>query len=185
VATRCKLLRQLAARFDGRLHPIEAFVSHQADSPLTLDRLLAGTPLAEDFELLSIDIDGFDYQVWESLTRYHPKIVIMEINSSTPPGLACVHGDNGQQGTSFSAMLRLATAKGYGLVAHTGNMIFVRQPLLDSLGLPAIELHRPETLFVSEWVNPTRLQTWRRKIMGLTPQRALVKMQNVLRGEYQ
>jgi hypothetical protein len=185
VPARFRLLRRLAAKFGRRLHAVEAFVAHQADSPQTLDRLLAGTPITEDFELLSIDIDGFDHQVWSSLTRYRPKIVIVEINSSIWPGRDCVHGDAGQQGSSFSAMLKLGTAKGYRLVAHTGNMIFVREPYLGALGLPAAELQHPETLFVAEWINPTRLQTWRRKITGMTPQRALVKMQNVLRGDHQ
>jgi hypothetical protein len=32
--------------------------------------------LSREFELLSIDIDGFDYQVWPSLRLYRPIIII-------------------------------------------------------------------------------------------------------------
>jgi hypothetical protein len=185
VPERFSLLQRLATKFDGRLHAVETFVSHDPGSSETLDRVLARTPIPMEFALLSIDIDGFDYQVWSSLQHYRPTIVIIEINSSTPPGRERVHGEHGQQGTTFSAMLKLGTRKGYRLVAHTGNMIFVRDELVGKLGLPPIELEQPDKLFVTEWVNPTRLQQLRRKVKGMTPQRALVKIQNVLRGDHQ
>ena len=184
VPARFKLLQRLATKFDGRLHAVETFVSHEANSSETLDRVLGRTPIPREFELLSIDIDGFDYQVWSSLERYRPTIVIIEINSSIPPGRECVHGEHGQQGTTFSAMLKLGTRKGYRLVAHTGNMIFVRDEHVGKLGLSPTELERPEKLFVAEWINPTRLQVLRRRIKNMTPQRALVKIQNILRGDH-
>ncbi len=182
---RFKLLQRLATKFDGRLHAVETYVSHDASSSETLDRVLARTPIPQEFELLSIDIDSFDYQVWSSLERYHPTIVIIEINSSIPPGIERVHGEHGQQGTTFSAMLKLGTRKGYRLVAHTGNMVFVRNDHVGRLGLPPIELERPEKLFVAEWISPTRLQGLWRRIKNMTPQRALVKIQDILRGDHQ
>lgn len=39
---------------------------------------LKQTDIPNDFELLSIDIDSYDYQVWKSLKVYKPKIVIIE-----------------------------------------------------------------------------------------------------------
>jgi len=184
VPARFKLLQRLATKFDGRLHAVETFVSHDDGSSETLDRVLARTPIPGDFELLNIDIDGYDYQVWSSLQRYRPTIVIIEINSSIPPGPECVHGERGQQGTTFSAMLKLGAGKGYRLVAHTGNMIFVRDEQVGKLGLSPAEFERPEKLFVTEWINPTRLQEFRRKMKGMTPQRALVKIQNILRSDH-
>jgi hypothetical protein len=44
-------------------------------------------------------------------------------------------------------MLKLGTRKGYRLVAHTGNMIFVRGEHVEKLGLSPAELERPEKLF--------------------------------------
>ena len=52
-----------------------------------MDNLLEKTNLPKDFEILSIDIDSYDLEVWESLVFYKPKIVIIEINSSYPPGI--------------------------------------------------------------------------------------------------
>jgi hypothetical protein len=177
---RCKALHRLAARHSGQLVAIEAFVSADPRSPQCLDNLLAKTPIPRDFVLLSVDIDGRDYHVWSTLERYRPLIVIIEIDSSTPPGVERI-GD-GSVMTSFTSMLKLGVAKGYRLAAHTGNMIFVRDDQVAALGLPESELTRPETLFVNDWIEPTRLRTWERKLRYLTPQRAWVKLEKLLRG---
>lgn len=172
-------LQRLADRHPGRLHAIEAFVSHQPGSPQRLDALLARTPIPADFEVLSIDIDGFDYHVWRTLRTYRPIIVIIEIDSSIPPGPERIHGEG--QNTSFSAMLKLGQDKGYTLVAHTGNMIFVRADHIAKIDLPPGELANPEQLFVDDWVNPSRLQVIRRKVRYASAQRLAVKVQNSLR----
>lgn len=174
-------LQRLADRYQGRLHPIKAYVSHEPASPLRLDGLLARTPIPGDFELLSIDIDGWDYQVWRTLKDYRPIIVIIEIDSSIVPGPELVYDSRGHT-TSFSAMLRLGHEKGYHLVAHTGNMIFVREDHIAKVELPASELATPERLFVEEWVNPTRLEVIRRKLHYASPQRVLMKIQNMLQA---
>src|SRR6056297_2455992 len=36
----------------------------------SLDAILSETAIPQEFDLLSIDIDGCDYHVWESLNRY-------------------------------------------------------------------------------------------------------------------
>jgi hypothetical protein len=43
------------------------------EGPDRLDAILATTDIPRDFALLSIDIDGNDYHVWESLQNYHPR----------------------------------------------------------------------------------------------------------------
>ena len=68
-----------------KIVPINAFVAKDKTSKLSLDNLLKKTKVPLDFELLSIDIDSFDLEVWESLNIYNPKIVVIEINSSYPP----------------------------------------------------------------------------------------------------
>lgn len=41
--------------------------------------------MPKDFDILSIDIDSCNYQVWASIKEYSPKIVIIEVNSYLPP----------------------------------------------------------------------------------------------------
>ena len=61
--------------------PLFAYVDYK-DTDNSLDNLLKRTNIPIDFDILSIDIDSYDYQVWKSLNIYKPKIVIIEINSS-------------------------------------------------------------------------------------------------------
>ena len=41
----------------------------------------------DEFELLSIDIDGNDYWIWKNL-NYFPDVVIIEYNSNIPHGVS-------------------------------------------------------------------------------------------------
>lgn len=166
-------LKVTAARFPRTLHILEAFVSAEGDS--SLDNLLARTPIPQDFDILSIDIDGSDYHVWRSLRVYRPKLVIIEIDSSTRPGEDYIFRGDGRL-TSFSAMLKLGRSKGYTLVCHTGNMFFIRNDLLHALDIDPQAIQHPERLFISDWVDPTFMRTWQRKFKNLTWQRVLAKL---------
>jgi len=109
----------------------------------SLDSYLERTPANVDLELLSIDIDGMDYQIWSSLKKYRPKVVIIEINSNYPINERRINGKDGSSGSSFSSMLDLGIRKGYSLVCFTGNMIFVRDDLIVKLNLPDGYVNNP------------------------------------------
>lgn len=72
--------------------------------------------------VLSIDIDGNDYEVWKAYTGT-PDIVIIEINSSLPPMKAHFSLD---RGASYITMALLALEKGYFILCHTGNLLCLR-----------------------------------------------------------
>jgi hypothetical protein len=148
-AERFAQLERTAGRFDGRIVPIRAFV--QPDGDASLGALLDSIRIPGDFELLSIDVDGIDYQIWEGLTAYEPKIVVIEVNSSVPPHEDQIHGP-GRQGSSFNSMLKLGRAKGYTCVCHIGNMVFVRNDLLPKVDLHRKYLESPELLFSPSWL---------------------------------
>lgn len=172
-------LQQLSRRVDGRIRPFLAHVDHSG-GPDSLEQIVKRAELSGPIELLSIDIDSFDYHVWRGFS-HRPAIVVIEIDSSTPPGEHYVH-EGKRRLTSFSAMLDLARSKGYTLACHTGNMIFVRDEEVPKLGLTPEELEHPEMLFQRDWINPTRVQVWKRKLKFLTPQRAWVKCVNAIHG---
>lgn len=96
---------------------------------------------------MSIDIDSYDWQVWHSLQNYYPKIVIIEGNSCVLPGIWQIHEDGICQGSSFTALVALGEDKGYQLVCHTGNLIFVKKKLSSKLNINPIHILYPETLF--------------------------------------
>jgi len=115
--------------------PIKAYVDHN-DSENSLDNLLKQTNIPIDFDLLSIDIDSYDYQVWKSLKNYKPKIVVIEINSSVKDtNEKHIHEPPKYQGTGFKPTYDLGIEKGYTFALHTGNMIFIRNDLFDILNI--------------------------------------------------
>jgi hypothetical protein len=129
-----------------RIVPLNQFVSRNKSDPDCLDHLLERTPIPRDFDLLSIDIDSYDLEVWETLSQYRPKIVVIEINSSVPPGIVWRHTSRTPENT-FSATQNVALHKKYTLVCHTGNCIYVRNDLVAGLDLDERYIQYPELLF--------------------------------------
>lgn len=104
----------------------------------SLDTLLAQTPTPKDFDLLSIDIDGNDFHVWKAVADYHPKIVCIEYNPTIPNEVDFLQPpDPGiSQGSSLSALTRLAREKGYELVCVTRlNAFYVDAPLFPAFSI--------------------------------------------------
>lgn len=94
-----------------------------------LDCILAETVIPVDFDFLSIDIDGNDYHVWKSSTRYAPKAVCIEFNHTVPNEVNFVQPADPKisQGSSLSALVELGKEKGYELVCVEGvNAFFVK-----------------------------------------------------------
>jgi hypothetical protein len=144
-ADRFTELRANIAPFEGRVAAQQAWV--QATGPDSLDAVLARNSVPAEPELLSIDIDSDDWNIFRHVSDHRPVVVILEINSAIPPGIVQTHRDSEVQGSSFSAALMLARAKGYALVCHTGNVILVRMDRVRELSLPQDELDFPELLF--------------------------------------
>jgi len=138
-----------------------AYVDYKSDSEHLLDKILAKTKIPNDFELLSIDIDSDDLAVWYMLNDYNPKIIVIEINSSIPPGILSWHSlgnkppislDQYGMGNSFSSALNVANKKGYSIVCHTGNLILVRNDLITKINIEKKYLDFPELLFNPSWL---------------------------------
>lgn len=114
--------------------PIAAFVGFEG--PACLDALLARTPVPRDFDLLSVDIDGCDYHVWEAVRDYRPKVVVIEFNPTIPNAVEFVQArDAGvAHGSSAASLVALAAAKGYALAATTHcNLVLVAAEYADAV----------------------------------------------------
>lgn len=72
-------------------------------------------------DILSIDVDGNDYNIWAAY-KHKPAIVIIEINSSIHPE-ADYPVSSLSDGTGYKPMCKLVAEKGYFVVCHTGNII--------------------------------------------------------------
>ncbi|MQC26261.1 MAG: hypothetical protein DWG76_02275 [Chloroflexi bacterium] len=137
---KAELLNQNVEGFQG-VHALNSFVSHTG--PTRLDRVLASLPIPPDFELLSVDVDGDDYHIWNGVRKYQPKVVVIEFNSSIPPHMSYIDKVKSPMhvGSSAKALLDLAHQKGYQLAACTAtNLIFVETAHFTKLDTPEPEL---------------------------------------------
>lgn len=116
-----------------------------------INSLVKDAGLSGDIDVLSIDIDGNDYWVWNALNQVSPNVVIIEThvefgmrNIVVPydpnyffPGKHPVY-----HGASPIAMVKLAKKKGYRLVGANElgfNLIFVKNGLGEEF-LPEVEV---------------------------------------------
>jgi hypothetical protein len=115
--------------------------------------------ITDEIGLLSIDIDGNDYWIWEAINCVNPAIIIAEYNSffgyerevTVPYNPTFVrstaHYSKIYYGASIAALTNLANKKGYCLVASNqsgNNLFFVRKDLMHNFKeLTIKEAYRP------------------------------------------
>lgn len=130
--------RRLQKTYAGNPNAILLHQFVEFDGPNTLDRILATTPIPRSFSFLSIDIDGADYHVWESIEVVQPRVIVIEFNPTIPNDIEFVQAKDMavHQGVSLLALVKLGAAKGYELVATTSwNAFFVRRELFEKFRL--------------------------------------------------
>jgi hypothetical protein len=100
----------------------------------SLDNILKTTDIPQKFSFVSIDIDGNDYHIWDSLKEYRPKLVIIEFNPSISNEVEFVQPRDMSinQGCSALSLVNLAKSKGYELVATSlNNCFFIDQEYFE------------------------------------------------------
>ena len=77
------------------------------------------TACRPSLDVLSIDVDGSDYWIWEALERHRPRIVVIEYNGALEPGRRLVQprgtgpgGETDFYGASIDALVALGRAQG-------------------------------------------------------------------------
>tara|TARA_B100000902_G_scaffold374920_1_gene404347 strand:- start:441 stop:1325 length:885 start_codon:yes stop_codon:yes gene_type:complete len=122
-----KYFKKLCKNFpDNEIIKINKFVDFEGENKL--DNLLKTTDIPKNFDILSIDIDGCDFYIFESLTEYRPKIICVEFNHLIPNSVEFVQKKNFdvKQGSSARSLTNLAKKKGYDLIASTlTNLFFI------------------------------------------------------------
>jgi hypothetical protein len=110
------------------------------DGENTLDNLLLQAGAPTDLDLISIDIDGCDYYVWESLNQFTPALVVIEFNPTVPNDVIFVQDRTfeANQGCSLFALIELGKRKGYELICATNfNGLFVRKECYPLFNIPS------------------------------------------------
>jgi hypothetical protein len=148
--------RELYARHpDTSAYPPKTV--HALVTPETVDTIVREAGLDGEIDVLSIDVDGNDYWIWEALTAAAPAIVVIETHTEyrlhdvlapyREPGASTT--DDEPVGASPAAMTRLAQRLGYRLVGGNRfgfNAFYVRSELAQDV--PTVEV---EDLLRHDW----------------------------------
>lgn len=120
---------------NSKVTPVNSFVGFNVDD--NLDTILKNSGIPKNFDLLSIDVDGNDYHIWDATKEYKPKIVVIEFNGTIPPQVEFVQPRDMSitYGSSILSITKLAKTKGYELVAATSNAIYVDAKYFDLFGI--------------------------------------------------
>lgn len=136
---------KLAWRHD--VEPVQAFVTRD-----NINQLIADNGFTGEIGLLSIDVDGVDYWLWQAVTEVEPAIVVMEFNALFGPDATVTvpydahfvdseaHWSRAYFGASLGALAHLARERDYRLVgcaSTAANAFFVRNSLADD-ALPEV-----------------------------------------------
>lgn len=112
----------------NRVICFKKFINFSGDN--TIDNILSETNIPKSFDLISIDIDGNDYHIWNSMKKYTPKVVVIEFNPTIPNDIEFIQEKNMKiyQGSSLLSLIKLGKRKNYELIVATGvNAIFVKK----------------------------------------------------------
>lgn len=138
---------------DGQsLKVINAFITKENINNLIEENAFSLSP-----DLLSIDIDGNDWHIWDSIICCKPRVVCVEFNGKFPPDVEWIQPYNPDhiwdksdwQGASLRSMTMLGEQKGYKLVAtnlNGVNAFFIKKELINGsfLGISSPEgLYNP------------------------------------------
>lgn len=114
----------------------------------TVNDLISSNGYRGDVDLLSIDIDGADYWIWEAITVVRPRVVVVEVQTIWPAGVSVsvpyardfssplIEGFSMYASASLTAFAKLASKKGYRLVGCQAlgfNCFFMRDDVGQSL----------------------------------------------------
>ena len=150
-----------------------------------INELIVRNGISGDIGLLSVDIDGNDYWVWEAITAVSPRIVIAEYNSlfgpsakvSIPYDPTFTRGNSQVSklfyGASIAALNHLAESKGYALVAGNSagnNAFFVRRDCLGDLA-PVL----PEQAYVPQPFRESRGDDGGVRLLTFAERRAAIE----------
>ena len=169
---------QLAAKY---AHHPRVTTQHATVAPENVEELFAAAAVPAEPTVVSIDVDGVDYWVWEALEAYRPRVIVVEYNAHLPPdSTLTVPRDHAGAwdgsdyfGASLGALAMLGKRRGYRLV-HTDlagvNAFFVRGDLGGADGWPEeVVAHQPNYFLagIRHTPDPRRRMWWDAAAGGL------------------
>ena len=153
-------------RWDLRTRRSPPQVVHAWVTAENINQVIRDNGYSGEIDLLSIDVDGNDYWIWQAIGCIQPRVVMIECNDlwgaeravTTPydPAFTTTLTDYGSEtaGASLPALVKLGRSKGYRLIGSEKfgfNAVFMRAGVGEAV-FPEVAakqcLQHPRSLFL-------------------------------------
>ena len=104
--------------------PINQKVEIEKNHQNSIDNILKENDIENNIDIMSIDIDSYDLDVYRSIEIYFPKLLIIE-GGRQKYGVFSEHSMNGES-NSFSSIYQEVTKK-FELIGYNGNLFFLNK----------------------------------------------------------
>ena len=168
-------IEQIKKKFDFVIDNKTLIVNHCWVKKDNINKLISDKQKNnEEFDLLSLDIDGNDYHVLEAIEHLNARVIVLEYNSKYRPPVKWVmkynpnhaFDDSEYYGASLKSFEILLSKKGYKLVGcnlYGVNAFFVREDLMKNNFLDnctAENHYEPGRLFLRGWMLPLHVENF-------------------------
>ena len=144
--------------------PINTTMHVECVTKTNVENIFKKYNIPQEFDLLSIDIDGNDYHIREALSNYKPRVIVMEYNGNFGSTSEYIMGyDEGYMvsfpnlkfGASLQSLVNQANRLGYDYVyseSHGMDAFFIRKdinpfkPLTSEEGWVELYWYKTHTL---------------------------------------
>ncbi len=137
-----------------------------------INKLLREVGASGEIDLLSLDIDGNDYYIWEAITEVNPRLCVFETHDIVPGDCSvtipyednfnCRANSDGNpdfRSVSLLAMKKLSERKGYRMIGahrHGFNVFFLRNDIATET-FPEISI---EQVHNNLWTRTGQRERW-------------------------
>lgn len=151
---------QIMRRFAPAIREKKLNVLNEYVNINNIESIISNYLNGQGLDLLSIDVDGNDWHIWNAIMKVSPRVVVIEYNGKFPPEVNWKMAYNAnhiwdgsdREGASLKSLEELGKKKGYRLVGTNIcgiNAFFVRNDLAEG--------KFPEPATAENLYNPARL----------------------------
>ena len=120
-----------------RVKALNQFIMWEGEN--SFDNTMTRENIPPGIDLLSIDVDGNDWHIWNAIELYRPRLIVIEFNPTVPNDVYFVQDADPtvNQGNSLLAMIELGKRKGYSLICVGGmDAYFVLDEYAPAFDIP-------------------------------------------------
>jgi len=138
-----------------------------------INDLLCEGGVSGEIDLLSLDVDGNDYYIWDAITVINPRLCVFETHNIIPDNLSITipyyadfnylknkEGKEDFRSASLLAMKKLSEKKGYRLIGahrHGFNVFFLRNDIAQDI-FPEVTV---EEVHNNLWTHIGQKERWK------------------------